>query len=218
MTRSRGAYGGTVPQPPEIISSKLDLTSWPAYSATVGEPSPQSQRVFEFRAHWQRASAFQDIIVPSFSTVDRRTIDAYAAFFKVSLAYTAHEQLAKVLGRDHAKMAVPDQALADAIRGEFGSCAEFSEALDLEADGNTRILLKRFWENTPGADPISSPADVRVIGYGIRNALAHRSLTPSRVRVSQSQRRIGLIRQLSDALLARDDADFTVWVTAAQTS
>lgn len=186
-------------RPSRDDQGQRELDRWPEFAASHLPPRTVSmQRLVLFHARWRLAWCFQELAAPGYSDAVR---DGYSAAFKVFLAYTAHEQLAKAVGLKHSDFPLAgDPVLAADVRVHLVRLRH--EMMD-QSQGGQAAGLGAFWE---GASD-----DVRFVAYGLRNVVAHGPFTASKLRTKKS---LAVLERLAEALLLADETWFGDWLNA----
>lgn len=176
-----------------MISSNRDLRRWDECARKLLAGGPKLQIAYELqllRSRWRLAWHFQGFIAPDFSDA---TLDGYSAAFRVFLAYTAHEQLAKSIAAKHDFLPFEDQGLARLVREQLRSL----EALTLaQAKGKQHAGLEEFWSDQTD--------DIRIFAYGLRNLVAHGPFTANKVKTKAAQRTLANVAEF--VLLTSEEA------------
>lgn len=176
-----------------MSSSNRDLLRWDDCANRLLAGGPKLQIACElqlFRSRWRLAWHFQGFNALDFSDA---TLDGYSAAFRVFLAYTAHEQLAKSIAARHDFLPFEDQDLAHLVREQLRSL----EALTLaNARGKQHAGLGEFWS--------AQTDDVRFFAYGLRNLVAHGPFTANKVKTKSAQRVLANVAEF--ILLASEQA------------
>lgn len=93
------------------------------------------------------------------------------------MAYTAHEQLAKAIGKKHNFVPIENRDLANRVRDGLPSLESLTLA---HAKGKQHAGLEEFWNGRSD--------DIRFFAYGLRNLVAHGPFTANKVKTKSAQR------------------------------
>lgn len=147
----------------------------------------------KFAARYKFAGQLNSIELLDFGAEAQET---YAVVLRLSLAYSAFEQLEALLGRTN--IAIVRADLANMLRS--APVTKFRDFLLMESRESLRKELKRFFE-TPGDNNLSP------VYRAIRHAMFHGSLNPSRSGLTSKTSRI-LVLELDKSLFKFMDVEF----------
>lgn len=162
--------------------------------ATASDPKcTERQRVTRFQARRAFARDFESLTLSG--KHDSRTITGYEALLRVTLSYSAVDQLIHIIPSLRGKP-LQDMDLAESLR----------EVLDLDSI--------RSDENTSRTDfsGMHSTDDILFFGRVLRHMFAHGSGTPWGVKV-QTARGVKVLNDLSTRMLKEADRQFEDWAT-----
>ena len=173
-----------------MSTSGRDLLRWDECARDFLAGGPKYQIAYElqlFRSRWRLAWLFQTFNAPEFNDA---TVDGYSAAFRVFLAYTAHEQLAKSIGEKHNFISFEDRDLAHRVRDGLPTLEALTRA---HATGKQHAGLEEFWNGRSD--------DIRFFAYGIRSLVGRGPFTANKVKTKSAQRTLTDVADVAEPIL-----------------
>lgn len=160
--------------------------------ATATDPKcAERQRVTRFHARRVFARDFESLTLSG--KHDSRTITGYEALLRVTLSYSAVDQLIHIIPALRGKP-LQDMDLAESLR----------EVLDLESISSDENTSRTNFSEMHSTD------DIFFFGRVLRHMFAHGSGTPWGVKV-QTTRGVKILNDLSTRMLEEADRQFEAW-------
>lgn len=181
-----------------VVGEARQLERWPEFANRYLPDQAYAKRNFIlFQARWRLAWSFESLGAPGYSGA---VLDGYSTGFNLFLAYTAHEQLAKAVGRRHHEFAMEDAPLAADVRKRL---SPLQRSLLNEASKPQAESMLAFFA--------AQSDDVRAVAYGIRNMVAHGPFAGSKLRSKVSR---AVVASLAERILLLDEQWFGEWLDA----
>lgn len=160
--------------------------------ATASDPKcAERQRVTRFHARRTFARDFESLTLSG--KRDSRTIAGYEALLRVTLSYSAVDQLIHIIPALRGKP-LQDMDLAESLR----------EVLDLDSISSDENTSRTSFSGMHSTD------DILFFGRVLRHMFAHGSATPWGVKV-QTARGVRVLNELSTRMLEEADRQFEDW-------
>jgi len=158
-------------------------------------------RASQYRARYEFARDFRDLIIPSASLETR---ESYFVLLKLGLAYSAIETLENLLEKRR-RVVVKDEAFAAALEsGEFDKLLSHLRDRATRNGHDNRIYLDKYDNPRPG----ENLAD---LVRNSRNVVFHGSITPNSIGLGASKRRRELVLGLANSSLFACNREFARW-------
>lgn len=180
---------------PVEVPMRYQLPGYADYmKATASNPTcSERQRVTRFHARRVFARDFESLTLSG--KHDSRTITGYEALLRVTLSYSAVDQLINIIPALRDKQ-LQDMDLAESLR----------EVLDLDSISSDENTSRTNFSEMHSTD------DILFFGRVLRHMFAHGSGTPWGVKV-QTARGVKVLNDLSTRMLEEADRQFEDWAT-----
>lgn len=176
--------------------SGAELAGYREYLLQTGSDpkADERQKVVRFRSRFRLARDFEGLRLHG--SHDRRTVRGYEALLRVTLAFSALDQLHSVTGTGVGT--IRDRAIADELRS----------TLDLNSISENEKTSRM--RGVGAFDDLHSTDDVAVFARALRHMFAHGSGTPWGVDATNTAA-VAALGRLSERLLTEGERRFDEW-------